>query len=47
MTTALYASGIQLAANRGLLDSNAGSRSEFREELRMIRNALDQIVELS
>jgi glycerol-3-phosphate O-acyltransferase len=47
MTSALYATGIQLAANRGLLDSNLKERSAFREELRTIQNALDQIVELS
>lgn len=47
MTSALYASGIQLAANRGLLDSSVGARAEFREELRTIRDALDRIVELS
>ena len=32
MTSALYASGIQLVANRGLLDSNLAARSEFRDE---------------
>jgi glycerol-3-phosphate O-acyltransferase len=47
MTSALYATGIQLAANRGLLDSNLKERSAFRDELRTIQNALDQIVELS
>jgi glycerol-3-phosphate O-acyltransferase len=47
MTSALYASGVQLAGNRGLLDSNHAARSEFSEELRMIRDALDQIVDLS
>lgn len=47
MTSALYASGIQLAANRGLLDSKSDARLEFREELRMIQAALDQIVQLA
>jgi glycerol-3-phosphate O-acyltransferase len=47
MTSALYASGIQLAANKGLLDSGQPARTEFRQELRTIQSALDRIVELS
>jgi glycerol-3-phosphate O-acyltransferase len=47
MTSSLYASGIQVASNRGLLGSNLRSRSAFREELRTIQGALDRIVELS
>jgi len=47
VTSALYMSGIQLAANRGLLDSNSADRSQFREELRTIQAALDRIATLS
>ena len=46
MTSALYATGIQLAANRSLLDSGVEARLAFREELRTVQAALDRIIEL-
>jgi glycerol-3-phosphate O-acyltransferase len=43
ITTALYASGIQLAANRGLLDADATARQSFRREVGDILIALNAI----
>lgn len=46
VTTALYASGIQLADNRGLLSGDSSAREAFREELHRIRVALNAISDL-
>ncbi len=43
VTTALYASGIQLADNRGLLNGDHAARVAFRDELQNIRIALNGI----
>jgi glycerol-3-phosphate O-acyltransferase len=43
VTTTLYASGIDLARNRGLLDGTHQARIDFRNELQDIRIALNAI----
>ncbi|MEZ5175988.1 MAG: 1-acyl-sn-glycerol-3-phosphate acyltransferase [Acidimicrobiia bacterium] len=47
ITTALYASGIQLVDNRNLLDATAEQREDFRAELEAIREALNSIDDLN
>ena len=43
VSTALFATGIKLAASRGLLDATENEREEFRNELREILDTLDTI----
>ncbi len=45
LSTALFASGISLAQNRGLLDGEPDGRIEFRDELGAILDALNAITE--
>lgn len=43
VTVALYANGVELAANRGLLDARHPERVEFKQELQAVRDALNNI----
>jgi len=43
VSTALFTTGIELAASRGLLDGSEDDREQFRLELREILDTLDAI----